>query len=125
MLNQQRLVAFVGVSSGAAAKALYQDSLGLRLVEENPFVLTFDANGSMLVAHIVPKVVPAGYTVLGWTVGDIRKEIADLAAAGIQVERYPRMEQDEFGVWTSPGGGAQVAWFKDPDGNTLSLSQTA
>ena len=123
MLSNQPLVAFVGVSDPARAKAFYQGTLGLTLVNESPFALFFDADGTQLLVSIVPKVIPAGYTVLGWQVADIRKKIAELSAAGVVFERYPGMAQDALGIWMAPGSAAQVAWFKDPDGNTLSLSQ--
>jgi catechol 2,3-dioxygenase-like lactoylglutathione lyase family enzyme len=123
MLSHQPLVAFVGASEPSRAKAFYEGTLGLRLVEENPYILMFDAGGTQLIVSIVPKVVLAGYTVLGWVVDDIRSKIADMSHAGIAIERYPGMPQDEFGVWTEPASGAQVAWFQDPDGNTLSISQ--
>ena len=123
MLTHQPLVAFVGASDPNRAKAFYQGTLGLQLVEENPYVLLFHAGGTQLTVSITPKVVLAGYTVLGWIVDDIRAKIPDMSAAGIVFERYPGMEQDELGIWTVPGAGAMVAWFKDPDGNTLSLTQ--
>lgn len=84
--------------------------------------LVYDAHGTMLRVTMVKKVHPADYTVLGWKVPNIITAAKGLAAAGLDFERYPGMEQDELGVWTSPGGG-KVAWFKDPDGNTLSISQ--
>ncbi len=76
----------------------------------------------MLRLKIVGKVVPAGYTVLGWQVPNIVAAAKALSEAGVQFERYPGMQQDELGIWSSPGGDS-VAWFKDPDGNTLSISQ--
>ena len=59
---------------------------------------------------------------LGWTVGDIHAMITDLAGRGVAFERFDGLEQDEAGVWTAPGG-ARIAWFRDPDGNVLSLTQ--
>ena len=115
------LVAFVGTSKPTAARAFFRDRLGLRLVSEDQFALVFDARGTMLRVAIVPSVRPAGYTVLGWHVPDIRRAVAQLKKAGVKLERYAGMEQDEDGVWASPSG-AQIAWFKDPDGNTLSIS---
>jgi hypothetical protein len=76
----------------------------------------------MLRVTIVKEVHAAGYTVLGWKVPDIVAAANGLIAGGIIFERYPGMQQDELGIWTSPDG-AKVAWFKDPDGNTLSISQ--
>jgi catechol 2,3-dioxygenase-like lactoylglutathione lyase family enzyme len=123
MLSQQPLVAFVGVSDPAKAKAFYQGVLGLRLVlEQLPFALVFDARGVQLRVSIVPKVVVAGYTVLGWEAADLRAEVTALVAAGVEFARFPGLEQDDLGIWTAPGGTG-VAWFRDPDGNVLSLSQ--
>jgi hypothetical protein len=97
--------------------------LALPLIEEvMPFALVYDAHGTMLRVTIVKQVQPAGYTVLGWKVPDIVAAANGLTAAGIVFERYPGTQQDELGIWTSPAGG-KVAWFKDPDGNTLSISQ--
>lgn len=85
--------------------------------------MVFDLNGIMLrVAH-VPEMVAAKYTVLGWEVPDIRAAVDDLRKAGVTFERYGEfMQQDERGIWNAPGG-AKIAWFKDPDGNVLSLAQ--
>jgi catechol 2,3-dioxygenase-like lactoylglutathione lyase family enzyme len=116
------IVAFVATAKPAEARNFYRDTLGLRLVGEDNFALVFDAHATMLRVAIVEKVVQAGYTVLGWQVPDIAAAAAGLQKAGVQLNRYPGMGQDEQGIWTSPSG-ARVAWFKDPDGNTLSLTQ--
>ena len=114
---------FVVTSDPERARKFYGEKLALPLIEEQiQFALVYDAHGTMLRVTIVEKVHPAGYTVLGWKVPDIVTAAEGLAAAGVEFERYPGMEQDELGIWTSPGG-AKVAWFKDPDGNTLSISQ--
>jgi len=122
-LSDQSIIGFVSTSDPDRAKTFYRDTLGLPLVlEEIPFALVFDAHGTMLRVSIVDKVVSAGYTVLGWQVPDIVAAAKALSQAGVQFERYPGMQQDELGIWSAPGG-ASVAWFKDPDGNTLSISQ--
>jgi catechol 2,3-dioxygenase-like lactoylglutathione lyase family enzyme len=122
-LHDQNMIGFVGTSDPNRARIFYRDKLGLPLVsEELPFALVFDANGVMLRVTVVPQVKVAGYTVLGWQVPDIVTAAKALSDAGVQFERYPGMEQDALGIWSSPGG-AKVAWFKDPDGNTLSISQ--
>jgi catechol 2,3-dioxygenase-like lactoylglutathione lyase family enzyme len=122
-LSEQPIIAFVATSDPARAKQFYRDTLGLPLVsQELPFALVFDAHGTMLRVTVVKEVAPAGYTVLGWKVTDIRLAAQSLQEAGVEFQRYPGMPQDELGIWTSPGG-AKVAWFKDPDGNTLSISQ--
>jgi catechol 2,3-dioxygenase-like lactoylglutathione lyase family enzyme len=122
-LGEQDVIAFIATSDPDRAKKFYRDTLGLRLVsEELPFALVFDANGIMLRVTIVEKVKPAGYTVLGWQVPKIKPAAQALTKAGVVFERFPGMEQDDLGIWNSPGG-AKVAWFKDPDGNTLSISE--
>ncbi len=117
-----QLIAFVATSTAANARRFYRDVLGLRLVAEDPFALVFDAKGTMLRVAIVPEVRPAPYTALGWAVDDIVAAVHRLRDAGVQPERYPQMSQDENGIWRSPAG-ASVVWFRDPDGNTLSITQ--
>jgi catechol 2,3-dioxygenase-like lactoylglutathione lyase family enzyme len=122
-LAQQSILALVATRDPERAKKFYRDTLGLPLVsEELPFALVFDVSGAMLRVTIVEKLDPAPFTVLGWQVPDITIAAAALQKAGVEFLRYPGMPQDEIGIWTSPNG-AKVAWFKDPDGNTLSLSQ--
>ena len=122
-LNQYNIIAFVPIVDVERAKAFYRDTLGLRLVsEEPPFALEFNANGIMLRLVMAQK-MPAGFgTVVGWQVPDIAAAVKNLQERGVSFERYEHMPQDELGVWTTPTG-AKVAWFKDPDGNVLSVSQ--
>jgi catechol 2,3-dioxygenase-like lactoylglutathione lyase family enzyme len=125
MLTDAPITAFVATARAAEARAFYADVLGLRLLPEDQFALEFVGGGTTLRVARVEQVQPAGYTVLGWTVPDIQAAVADLAARGVQFERFPDfMQQDAQGVWAAPGG-AHVAWFKDPDGNTLSVTQPA
>ncbi|MGA2431296.1 MAG: VOC family protein [Candidatus Acidiferrum sp.] len=104
------------------AKRFYRDTLGLRLVSEDEFALVFDAAGTMLRVTRVQELASAKYTVLGWHVRDIVQTAKDLQKAHVTLERYPGMQQDELGIWNSPSG-AKVAWFKDPDQNTLGITQ--
>ena len=122
MLGQAKLVAFAADSDAARARAFYRDVLGLKLISEDGFAIVFDAQGTTLRVSLVKEVVAAPYTVLGWGVADIAAAVKGLSAAGVRFERYPWMEQDDLGIWSAPGG-ARVAWFKDPDGNLLSVSQ--
>ncbi len=122
MLASAKVVAFLATSDAARAKAFYGEVLGLRLISEDGFAVVFDANGTTLRVAIVREVVPAPYTVLGWDVQDIAATTRRLSAAGVVFERYAWLQQDELGIWNSPGG-AKVAWFKDLDGNVLSVSQ--
>jgi predicted enzyme related to lactoylglutathione lyase len=100
----------------------YASTLGLTLISDDPFAIVFDANGTMLRVQKVQSLVPAQHTVLGWEVPDIQAETEKLTKRGVRFERYSGLPQDESGIWTTPSG-AKVAWFKDPDGNILSLTQ--
>ena len=122
ILGSQELVAFVATRDPTRAKEFYRDTLGLPLVSEDEFALVFDAAGTMLRVTRVQELAAAKYTVLGWQVRDIVQTAKDLQRAHVTLERYPGMQQDELGIWNSPSG-ARVAWFKDPDGNTLSITQ--
>jgi catechol 2,3-dioxygenase-like lactoylglutathione lyase family enzyme len=122
ILGSQKLVAFVATRDCGRAKAFYRDTLGLRLVSEDQFALVFDAAGTMLRITSVQEVAEANYTVLGWQVQDIVRTAKNLQKAHVTLERYPGMQQDELGIWNSPSG-ARVGWFKDPDGNTLGITQ--
>jgi catechol 2,3-dioxygenase-like lactoylglutathione lyase family enzyme len=122
MLAHQKLIAFVATRDPGRAKSFYRDLLGLPLVSEDDFALVFDAAGTMLRVATVQEVFAAKYTVLGWRVPDIVQIAKGLQKAHVMLERYPGMQQDELGIWNSPSG-ARVAWFKDPDGNTLSITQ--
>jgi catechol 2,3-dioxygenase-like lactoylglutathione lyase family enzyme len=122
-LASSSLVAFVGVCDPDRAKRFYRDTLGLRLVsEELPFALVFDVQGTMLRVTVVPEVKPAKFTVLGWKVPDIQAAVSSLDKEGVEFQRYAGLQQDGLGIWTSPNG-ARVAWFHDPDGNILSVTQ--
>jgi len=122
MLGSRKLVAFIATRDLGRAKAYYRDTLGLSLISEDEFALVFDAAGTMLRITRVQEVAAAEYTVLGWQVPDIVRMAKNLQKAHVSLQRYPGMPQDELGIWTSPRG-ARVAWFKDPDGNTLSITQ--
>lgn len=121
-LGKYNIVAFVSIVDVPRARDFYQNTLGLRLVmEEPPFALVFEANGIMLRLGMAKELPLAHGTVLGWQVPEIAATVRSLAQAGVPFERYAGMDQDELGIWTSPSG-ARVAWFKDPDGNILSVS---
>jgi len=123
VLQASGIIAFVGVRDADKARKFYRDTLGLKLVSEDNFALAFDANGTMLRVTIVPKVNPANYTVLGWQVSDIIATAKQLQAAGVELQRYPGLnDRDQLGIWTAPSG-ARIAWFKDPGGNVLSITQ--
>jgi catechol 2,3-dioxygenase-like lactoylglutathione lyase family enzyme len=122
MLAEAGLIAFVPTTDLDRAKKFYAGTLGLTLRSVNQFACVFDANGTMLRVTAVSAVTPQPFTVLGWAVPDIYAAARDLAGAGIQLERFDGLDQDETGVWTAPDGDL-VAWFHDPDGNRLSIAQ--
>ena len=123
ILGKYNIIGFVTIVNVARAKEFYRDTLGLRLVsEEPPYALVFDANGIMLRLGMADKLPPVPGTVLGWQVPDATAAITELEQAGIRFERYDFLKQDAHNIWTAPTG-AKVAWFKDPDGNILSISE--
>jgi catechol 2,3-dioxygenase-like lactoylglutathione lyase family enzyme len=124
MLNHARPVCFVATADAAAARAFYEGRLGLALIEDNGYALVFDANGMTLRVQRVEAVAPHAYTALGWEVDDLAASVHDLVAHGVPMLRFPGLPQDADGIWTTPDG-ARVAWFHDPDGNTLSVTQPA
>jgi catechol 2,3-dioxygenase-like lactoylglutathione lyase family enzyme len=124
MLAGAPLVAFVPSSDLARSRRFYEDLLGLAVVEETPIALVLDAEGTQLRVTLVGDFTPFPFTVVGWEVDEIRARLADLGARGVEPVRYDSLEQDDAGVWTAPAG-ALIAWFRDPDGNTLSLAQPA
>jgi len=122
MLTYKKLKAFVPTVKPNEAKSFYKDILGLKLLSEDNFALEFDANGTLLRITIVQDFKPHPFTILGWNVDDIVAVIKQLNDKNIFCERYDFFEQDNLGIWTSPNG-SKVAWFKDPDGNVLSLTE--
>lgn len=123
MLADEKIIGFVPITDPARAKAFYAEKLGLRFVSEDAFAVVFDSNGNMLRLTRVQEVKAQPFTILGWQVSDIVATVKQLQGAGVQFERYGSfLQQDELGIWDAPGGN-RVAWFKDPDGNTLSVSQ--
>ena len=123
MLGDADLVAFESTTDADRATAFYRDLLGLELVEQTPFACVFRTPNAQLRVTLVSELVPEPYTVLGWRVDDVQAAARALAAAGVEPMRYAGLEQDEQGIWLSPAG-ARVLWFKDPDGNVLSITQS-
>ncbi len=123
-LSGGSLVGFVAVTDLESAEAFYRDVLGLRHLGTDEFAAMFDANGTTLRVTLVPERAAAPYTVLGWQVADLNATLVELSARGVTFHRYDGLAQDDDGVWTAPGG-ARIAWFADPEGNTLSLTEFA
>lgn len=122
MLAHTPLVAFVATTDLELAEDFYGGTLGLPVVDQSPIARVFDANGTQLRVTLVEKLDPAPHTVLGWNVADAAGAVSQLSQAGVEPLRYLGMAQDESGVWDAPSG-ARVAWFHDPSGNVLSISQ--
>ena len=122
MLSACELIAFVSTTDLGRARAFYEGTLGLPVSDVNPFACVFDARGTMLRVTLVPAVPSVQHTVLGWRVSDLAATARSLGERGVIFERFDGMAQDDLGIWTTPGGDL-VAWFKDPDGNILSLTQ--
>lgn len=122
VLAGSSLVAFVSTTDAASARRFYELTLGLPLVEATAYALVFDCGGTTLRVTLAPAVVPAPYTVLGWSVAELEAQARVLADSGVELERYDGLEQDALGIWRSPAG-ARVVWFRDPDGNLLSLTE--
>lgn len=119
-----RAIAFVLSRDVGKLKGFYSETLGLPLIGEDPFAATFDlGGGTTLRLTAVQEHAPGPHTVLGWAVDDLDAALDDLAAAGISCDIYEGFGQDERGVWTNPDGSARIVWFKDPEGNGLSLTQ--
>jgi catechol 2,3-dioxygenase-like lactoylglutathione lyase family enzyme len=122
MLGSKDIVAFVPTRDFAKARAFYEGVLGLRFVKDDGFALVLDANGIMVRVAKAPEFTPAHFTILGWQVSEIEKIVRGLRDKGVHFEIFGFFKQDELGIWTAPSGD-KVAWFKDPDGNTLSVSE--
>lgn len=120
--SAQPRMAFIPVSDAQEAKAFYGGVLGLELLEETPFAIVFAGPGGDLRLAKTAEFTPQPFTLVGWVSEDIAADMTDLASKGVCFERYPHMEQDAQGVWTVPDG-TKICWFKDPDGNLLSLTQ--
>jgi catechol 2,3-dioxygenase-like lactoylglutathione lyase family enzyme len=122
MLENQRVMAFVATRDGVRARAFYEGTLGLKVVSDDDFALALEAHGTQLRVQKVGSFTPQPFTALGWEVSNIDAVVESLRKRGVTFETYEGLEQDVRGVWRAPSG-ARVAWFKDPDGNTLSLTQ--
>jgi catechol 2,3-dioxygenase-like lactoylglutathione lyase family enzyme len=123
MLGSHNPVTFLYTTDAARAKTFYSETLGLKFVNQDDHGLVFDANGIVVRLTVIPGHKPTEHPVLGWEVPDIAVPAAELIKAGVKFEKYSFIEQDELGIWSSPDGATKLAWFKDPDGNVLMISQ--
>jgi len=116
-------ISFIVTRDRATSKAFYGGLLGFRLTGEDDFAAVFDMNGAMLRISTMPNFEPAPQTVLGWEVPDIVSTVKSLIGKGVKLIVYQGFGQDELGIWTPPGSSNRIAWFLDPDGNNLSVTQ--
>jgi catechol 2,3-dioxygenase-like lactoylglutathione lyase family enzyme len=123
MLAQAELIGFIPTVDADRARRFYIDTLGLTFISDDPFAITVRCGGTDIRISRVEAFNPSPHTLLGWKVPDIEAAAKLFVAAGITFELYPFLEQEANGVWRAPDGTAKVAWFKDPDGNVLSISQ--
>ena len=118
-----QVITFIQTRDRPMAVAFYRDKLGLTFVVDDPFGSVFDQNGTGLRITQIEGFTPSPHPALGWQVSDIQDCIRTLTARGVSMKIYEGFGQDELGIWHAPGGTAQIAWFEDPDGNLLSLTQ--
>jgi catechol 2,3-dioxygenase-like lactoylglutathione lyase family enzyme len=124
MLGSTDIIAFVPTQDGGKARSFYEGVLGLQIVSDDDFALVFNANGTMIRVVKTQPFTPVEYTILGWRVKGIEKIVTALFEKGVHFERFGFCQQDDRGIWIAPNGD-KVAWFKDPDGHTLSISEHA
>jgi len=122
MLTSAKMIGFVPTMDSTRAREFYEKMLGFQFVSDDQFALVMRAGDNMVRIAKAEKFTPAQYTVLGWEVTKIEDEVRALAARGVVFEKYPFVQDKKTGIWTTPNGD-KVAWFKDPDGNVLSLSE--
>ena len=122
MLTSNPVIAFIPTSDAERSRAFYEQKLGLRFVSDDSFAVVMDCKGTMLRIARVGQFTPHPFTTLGWQVEDIDTTAEVMTANGVQFSIFPGLDQNDAGVWTAPDG-ARIAWFKDPDGNILSISQ--
>ena len=122
MFQLDKVIGFLPTKDGKRARAFFEGTLGLEFVSDDPYALVLYSGATMIRIVKVQDFVPVPYTVLGWEVQNIELVVSDLKTRGVAFEKYPFIQDQELGIWQSAGGD-KVAWFKDPDGNVLSVSQ--
>ena len=123
MPTSAKAMAFIVTRDRASACAFYGGTLGFALTGEDDFAAVFNLNGTMLRISTVEGHVPQPHTVLGWEVPDIADCVRTLRGQGVTFSIFEGFGQDDLGIWNAPGSSTKIAWFKDPDGNVLSLAQ--
>lgn len=122
-LSNRTPVTFLFTRDRERALSFYRDVLGLTYVGSDKFADRFDMNGVSLRIVPISDHQPSPHTVLGWDVPDISVTANAMKAKGVRFEIYEGFGQDENGIWTAPDGHAKIAWFLDPDGNNLSITE--
>lgn len=122
MLSAAKMVGFLITTDYDKARAFFEDTLGCQFVSQDQFALVVTLGGHQIRIAKTADFTPLRNTVLGWEVSDIERVVDALTARGVVFEKYPFVQDQARGIWTAPGG-SKVAWFKDPDGNVLSVSQ--
>ncbi len=122
MLASAKLVGFISTTDYGRARGFYEGKLGCEILSADPFAMVASLGGHQIRIVKMPDFKPVRNTVLGWDVTEIEAVVSWLKQQGVELEKYPFIENQESGIWAAPGG-AKVAWFKDPDGNVLSVSQ--
>jgi catechol 2,3-dioxygenase-like lactoylglutathione lyase family enzyme len=127
MLDTLPIIGFIPTRDAQRSRTFYEETLGLTFIADDGFALVFRTATNMLRIARAGDFIPAPYTILGWESQDLTALVTDLTSRGVTFERYPFLPADQvdtLGIWNTPTGD-KVAWFKDPDGNTLSISQHA
>ncbi|WP_158942229.1 VOC family protein [Granulicella sp. S190] len=122
MISEGEVMGFIPTVDAGRARTFYEGVLGLQFVSDDAFALVVRSKETFIRIAKLKEFTPARYTILGWRVKEIESEVQALTGRGVTFMRYPPLVQSELGVWTAPGG-SKIAWFLDPDGNALSLSE--
>ncbi len=122
-LENAKPVVIVCTRDRAVSLPFYRDVLGLKLTAEDPFAAVLDIGGAPLRLSDVANWKAHEHTILGFAVEDLTQTAKDLAKRGVSFNKYPGFGQDDLGIWTSPDNAVRVAWFNDPDGNVLSITE--
>jgi len=122
MLSDPKITAFIPTIQIGQARRFYKDVLGLELVSQDDYAIEFQGSGAILRITFVNEFKPHPFAVLGFKIDDINSQVKSLSEKGVAFEKYDSLEMNHLGIWIAPSK-AKVAWFKDPDGNLLSLTE--
>ncbi len=123
MLTANKVIGFVPTQDSAKAREFYEGKLGFQFVSDDPFALVMRSGETMIRVSKAKDFTPAPYTILGWEVKDIEAVVRWLTSRGVVFEKYPFVQDQESRNMECALRRSSVAWFKDPDGNVLSVSQ--